>query len=139
MLYLTCPKRLYEFAEQCLDYLDFGNISGDIYIHTNKNLKWEHGLAWGDREMVEIELSTHPACTKSIFDLRTTLAHELVHARQYLTGQMRVYTNSPITVFKGRKYQHNRYRIDERNSPWEKEAYRLEKEIMDLLYPGKYL
>ena len=136
MIYLTCPKRLYDFAENCLDYLNFDNVGGDIIITTNKKLKWYHGLAWGDTEIVEIELSTHRACTKSIFDLRSTLAHELVHARQYLTGQMFVDDEHlDRTFFKGNTYRHNRFKYDQ-NTPWEKEAYQIEKEIMELLYPN---
>ena len=133
LIYLECPKKYKEFAWQCIEYLDIGHIDATIYIHTNKNLKCSHGLCWGDEEEVEISLST--TVNKSLWDTRATIAHELVHARQNLLGQMcNEYGEHGTTVWKGRAYNHF---LNEDNQPWEREAEALEEEMMNLFYPGK--
>ena len=52
-----------------------------------------------------------------------TLAHELVHAKQYLRGELCGYSMRR----KGRKPRNYKYE----NAPWEKEAYRLEEELFN--------
>ncbi len=131
MIYLKCPKRFKEFAWQCIEYLGMENLKGDIEITTNKSLRAYYGLAWGDREEVEIEISTFGK--HNLKQLRSTIAHELVHARQYLTGQLyNGYGHHGTTVFKGRAYNHY---MDADKQPWEREAEKLEKEMMDFFFP----
>ena len=52
-----------------------------------------------------------------------TLAHEMVHAKQYLRGELNGWTNS----WKGRKPRNYKYE----NAPWEKEAYKLEMKLYE--------
>jgi hypothetical protein len=50
-----------------------------------------------------------------------TLAHEMVHAKQYIRGELNGYNQS----WKGRKPRNYKYE----NAPWEKEAYGREEEL----------
>ena len=56
------------------------------------------------------------------------LAHEMVHARQFLRGQL---TAEGGFAWKGRKADG----YDYMNQPWEKEAYRLERELFLDCFP----
>lgn len=56
-----------------------------------------------------------------------TLAHEVVHIKQYCTGELSIaYTKySAIDVWKGKRYRETDYD----NQPWEWEAYGLEQPL----------
>lgn len=61
-------------------------------------------------------------------EMMQTLAHEMVHARQFLRGQL---NNKGGWAWKGRKADGFEYD----NQPWEKEAFRLEKELFMKAFP----
>jgi len=83
------------------------------------------GLCWGDkRSHAEIDVArTSDGETMTMENMMQTLAHELVHAKQYLRGELCGYT----AAWKGRKPRNYKYE----NAPWEKEAYRLEEELFN--------
>jgi hypothetical protein len=63
----------------------------------------------------------------------SVLAHELVHVKQYVTGQLKDYNTSKKIKWKGNIHfsEHGYGIIDTTywDAPWEKEAYRLEKTL----------
>jgi len=63
----------------------------------------------------------------------SVLAHELVHVKQYVTGQLKDYSTSKKTKWKGKiHFNECGYGLIDTaywNAPWEKEAYRLEKTL----------
>jgi hypothetical protein len=63
----------------------------------------------------------------------SVLAHELVHVKQYATGQLRDYNTSKKIKWKGdihiNEYGYHNIDTSYWNAPWEKEAYRLEKTL----------
>jgi phosphoketolase len=59
----------------------------------------------------------------SIWDLITTLCHEMVHVKQYARNELR-YVNGD-TMWKKKAYNN----VDYADAPWEKEAYRLEDKL----------
>ena len=82
------------------------------------------GLCWGDRQegYVEIDIARKSFGVKLEYsDMMKTLAHEMVHAKQYLRGELNGYSNS----WKGKRLK--TYEYD--NQPWEKEAYKLEDKL----------
>lgn len=83
------------------------------------------GLCSGDKEVAVVHIAkkgyTH-------LEQMKTLAHEMVHARQFLRGQL---TCEGGFAWKGRKADGFEYM----NQPWEKEAYRLENELFVQCYP----
>lgn len=63
-----------------------------------------------------------------VFMLRT-LAHELVHVKQYARGQL-IEMNGPYQRWNGVMFSENK--VSYKELPWEKEARRLEKELYEL-------
>ena len=59
-------------------------------------------------------------------ELASNLAHELVHARQFLRGEINEYNY----VWKGQDYENQNYE----DWPWEVEAYSLEQPLVDLFW-----
>ena len=79
------------------------------------------GFCWGDKEThAEIEIA-RTLCGKrlSVDQMMKTLAHEMVHAKQYIFGELDGYSDS----WKGSDVNYYSYE----DSPWEKEAYKLEE------------
>jgi hypothetical protein len=62
------------------------------------------------------------------FMLRT-LAHELVHVKQYVRGQL-IEMNGPYQKWNGVMFSDKK--VPYKELPWEKEALRLEKELYEL-------
>lgn len=105
--------------------------SKEIFIRFRTNLDGNsEGLCWGDKKdgYVEIEIARRLSNRSlPMYRVMHTLAHEMVHAKQYLRGELDGYTNS----WKGRKPRNYKYE----NAPWEKEAYKLEAELYKKCWP----
>jgi hypothetical protein len=83
------------------------------------------GLCWGDHKShAEISIArTSNGDAFTLEEMMQTLAHEMVHAKQYLRRELCGYSFS----WKGRKPRNYKYE----NAPWEKEAYGLEEELFN--------
>ena len=88
------------------------------------------GLCWGDTKegYVDIHIARKSLGEKLSYEsMMQTLAHEMVHAKQYLRGELCGYSMS----WKGKKPRNYQYE----NAPWEKEAYKLEAELYQRCWP----
>lgn len=137
MLYLTCserPKYIYEFAMRAIDYLGLDRLHGDLTIETYTSLDAEcHGLCWGDTQQAEIALAVRSFGIKLTKKERClALAHELVHAKQYLSGELKDLPKGRgyEVVWRGNKFKW-RNNMALARQPWEAEAYRLENLIYE--------
>ena len=83
------------------------------------------GLCMGDTKSVYLTIATKG---QSFMRQMQALAHEMVHARQFFRGQL---TSEGGFAWKGRKADG----YDYMNQPWEKEAYRLERELFLDCFP----
>ena len=66
-------------------------------------------------------------------EIASTIAHELVHVRQYIRGEL----DASMTRWKGQKIPYGRYgvlKIPYRTQPWEVEAFSKETELTELLW-----
>jgi hypothetical protein len=119
-------KKFTQYAEECMHWL-IPNIRRDVYVNVRFVTKCEHdylGLCWGDKDVAEIEVSrTYENKPLTTDDIARTLAHELVHAKQYIKKQLH-----PNLKWKNQTYE------GYRRTPWEKEAYTLEDELFDLFW-----
>ena len=89
------------------------------------------GFCEGNREYAEITIAKKcPVTGRKItfLEMMQTLAHEMVHARQFLRGEL---TCDGGFAWKGRKADGYEYE----NQPWEIEAYRLEKKLFGEEFP----
>lgn len=105
---------------------DVGSRYVNIKIRHN-NSDGMVGYCHGDEEEAWIELDETLLGDEDYF--KETLAHELVHAKQLLTGEL---SDRPgmITVWKGEEYVNLRGSLPEavyKALPWEAEAYDLQR------------
>jgi len=88
------------------------------------------GLCEGSKKYVMITIATYDEGRKLTYlEMMRTLAHELVHARQFIRGQL----NASLDGWKWKGRFANNYEYT--NQPWEKEAYRLEKILFLKCFP----
>jgi len=102
-----------------------------ITIGFRKNVEGCLGLCSGDTTYANIDVATHcPVEGRKLtyLEMMRTMTHELVHARQFLRGQL---SAEGKWMWKGRNADGYEYE----NQPWEKEAYRLEEEIFSKRFP----
>ena len=102
------------------------NLTIDIIIRSNMR---EHGIC----TPIEFNKSNKPRGfeielrkKKSLKSMISTLAHEMVHVKQYAVGEMNEYDN----VWQGKKI--NIRKMDYFSLPWEQEAYSRENDLLKL-------
>ena len=97
------------------------NVDIDVRIVTqcdNEN----YALCWGDKNSAEIELARGSGDIKFTLDeMVLNLAHELVHAKQFIKGEL----HPTLNKWKSLDY----YDVAYSRQPWEKEAYLLEDKL----------
>lgn len=90
------------------------------------------GYCTGDKDSATITISkTNPVTGErcGFIEMMSTLAHEMVHAKQFLRGEL---IAEPNWQWKGRAAKNYRYK----NQPWEREAFRLEHELYRTCFPS---
>ena len=88
--------------------------------------KWE-GMAHEDGRVVEIDVSQN----SRTFNGLIVMMHELVHCRQFQTGQLRYSFTKDAHYWKGKKFSyddHTEY-VAYMKLPWEVEAYKLQRKL----------
>tara|TARA_B100000575_G_C22530722_1_gene342146 strand:+ start:71 stop:499 length:429 start_codon:yes stop_codon:yes gene_type:complete len=101
------------------------NVDIDIYIVTECDEK-NYALCWGDKNEVEIELARKSGSKKFTHDeMMLNLAHELVHAKQFIKGELHP------TLHKWKKFKKDYAKTPYFKQPWEKEAYLIEDKIFN--------
>jgi hypothetical protein len=99
------------------------NVSIDVNIVTRCD-KQHYALCLGDKNSVEIELARGSCETKfSLDEMMLNLAHELVHAKQFIKGEL----HPNLNRWKSLDYSNTVYS----RQPWEKEAYLLEDKLLE--------
>jgi hypothetical protein len=117
-------KYIYGYLENLSRSLNIHRLrSKAIIVRFSKELDdGNQGNCWGDRKEGYITINIAKTCEGepySTAEMMQTLAHEMVHAKQYLRGELDGYSGS----WKGRKPRNYQYH----NQPWEKEAYAREE------------
>ena len=96
---------------------------------TNRIEQGYYGFCCGDRKEVYIELARGSCDEDFTLDyMMLNLAHELVHAKQYLLGQLSPYHHK----WKTKDYSDTPYSA----VPWEREAYKKEDAIYEKFWLG---
>lgn len=113
-------KAIYVYLENLSRSLNIHRLrSKTIFVTFRIELEdGNQGNCWGDRNEGYITINiakTVEGESLSTAEMMKTLAHEMVHAKQYLRGELDGYSGS----WKGRKPRNYKYR----NQPWEIEAY----------------
>ena len=99
------------------------NVNVDVWIY-NAVEEQAGGYCWGDKRQVEIEIArTSEGYRYTREELLTNLPHELIHAKQFITGEL-----SP-TNMRWKKADYTK--VPYSQQPWEREAYRWEKRLYE--------
>ena len=112
----------------------------DVFVKLSKDLKKKEE-AYGYCHITDDSLSRPrefmielDASMKYSFDqILTWLAHEMVHLKQFVRGELFDYENGRVQ-WKSRSF--GRVKYDDQ--PWEKEAYRLEEELYEMFAEWYY-
>ena len=141
-LYLSnnMPNYMREFVDFACQYLGLDKLRGDVSVTLKGTLDGESfGLCWGDRREAEIQIASkqwgEPVSREN--KLRT-IAHELTHAHQYLTGRLKCDPNSDDLKSRWQGEWHTYTAEEESNMPWEMEACGKEITIYELWNDYKY-
>jgi len=120
------------YALDVLEQLKLHKIrTRTITIKFKNNIGGQLGLCEGDKQYAYLYIAKKCPFTNRNFtflELMRTMTHELVHARQFLRGELRA---EGSWVWKGEPADH----IEYENQPWEVEAFRLEAEIFNSTFP----
>ena len=99
------------------------NVSIDVNIVTRCD-KQHYALCLGDKNSAEIELARGSGDkTFTLEEMMLNLAHELVHAKQFIKGEL----HPNLNRWKSLDYSNIAYS----RQPWEKEAFLLEDKIVE--------
>ena len=100
-----------------------------VYIDVNVVTKCDneyYALCHGDKEEIFIELARESDGNKFTLDeMMLNLAHELVHAKQFIRGELHP------TLYKWKKFKKDYAKTPFFKQPWEKEAYLMEDKIFN--------
>ena len=89
------------------------------------------GFCLGDKDRADIEIARTLYGEKlSFMEQMKTIAHEMIHAKQYFRGEL-MYGDGGD--FKWKKRNAGGYKYE--NQPWEKEAFRRESELFMECFP----
>ena len=121
-----------EYAKIVLKEIGLGKLrTRPIGIEFKNNADGALGLCEGDKTFAQIYISKVCPITKrklSFLEMMKTMTHELVHAKQFLRGEL---NSEGGWRWKGKKA--NGYEYD--NQPWEVEANKLEADIFGRCFP----
>jgi|TARA_R110000851_G_scaffold309674_1_gene469211 hypothetical protein len=121
-------KKVMSYVQKLSEELKIDRMWSKV-IHVDFKTKLDEevqGLCWGCKKegYAKIEIARTSNGEKLEYEaMMQTLAHEMVHAKQYLRGELDGYSLS----WKGAKPRNYKYV----NAPWEKEAHRLEKKLYE--------
>ena len=129
-----CPQKtkMERFAQDVIHSFFTSRFSRDVHIDINVCRVEEGylGFCSGDRDSVEIEVSRRDILGEMLSpkDIAHIIAHELVHAKQFIKGQIdgtERYRRGPHS--KWVDHSETSYR----EQPWEVEAYDLEDKLLE--------
>ena len=122
-------RRIKTYIKSCIAYLS-PRLRRDVRIEVNvvttlENHHYAH--CFGDRDSAIIDIARCSGHLKfSLDEQMLNLAHELVHAKQFLTGQL-----SPVKQnWKTKDYSKTPYS----RQPWEREAYAKEEKLYKIFW-----
>jgi hypothetical protein len=128
-----CKHAARYFADQLLSSKMRQHIKIRIWFshERTKANGWYGYVDWLDDNLRprDFDLVVDPSLSRR--SLLITIAHEFVHIKQFATGQLKDYIRqSGVVAWMGKSYKDPREQeVGYFNSPWEREAVRLEKKL----------
>lgn len=119
-------KLVSEMVEYCVVALNLYRMNLEINVQIKKLTDAFGYCAWEDNNIRPREFTIEIAKGMSKKKFLTTLAHEMVHVKQYVRGEIRERFQSDHRVFwKDKDHSDTTYW----SQPWEKEAFRLQDKL----------
>jgi hypothetical protein len=128
------------YVQNIIEHFNLDKYEADIDITFQKKCDGDAGgYCFGDDESVEIEIATHvQGESLSIKTQLINLAHEMTHAKQLITGQLKDHglqlattgdcqSIIKVSEWEGETFTNTAYE----DQPWEIEAYAMEREVYD--------
>jgi len=130
----TNPEKvllLYKTAKFYAKYLNLTNFKYTIYICSAPNLRKRDGNNGVASKTDDKEITIAVDSQLQLPQMLMTLAHEMVHAKQYMRGQ---YKATPSRNGKHKRFWLGKqYSVSYMKRPWEREAFRREGELVEAL------
>ena len=104
-----------------------------IYIRFDSNMIFSGLATWLDEPVRGKEYSIKLNPTDKEDSIYQTLAHEMVHIKQYAKGELRdLLTIEDQVTWQGARHKANNEGRDYLNQPWEQEAFKREVDLYAL-------
>ena len=138
-----CSKKYQAFIDECVNALFDKDANYDIEINLRNFIdneevdKGTQGICTGDRYISTIEVATQSLyeCGEEYsfqsFEVASTIAHELTHARQFHKGQINMMN---MVWDNGKDAFVNCTDLNYVDQPWEVEAYAYEAILSDIFW-----
>ncbi len=104
----------------------------NVNIIQTSNTFADGSCCYIEKYRYEIELGDHLHYDHKLL----TLAHEVVHVKQYVTRQLKSFfvKDNPVDVWEGKRYRNLSYD----DQPWEKEAMEVEQDLYNAFVLNEY-
>ena len=128
-------KRVEQFIHDCFNHYFDGRLKRCIYVEIQFKTELDKGTmaGWceGDKDEINIYVARDYKDTKTLL---RNIAHEIVHAKQFIRGEINDYEMIWKKDGKGKKIfcDHQDYK----KLPWEAQAFSEEKKLVKLYYDG---
>ena len=122
---------VYEYVDRLIHKLGLGRrYASELNIKFTSKLEGEcEGLCAGGSRWADVEIArTCNGEKQTFFEMMLTLAHEMIHVKQYMKGEM---SDDPKALWHGRNHDNTPYT----KQPWEVEAHKDEYELFAKTFP----
>lgn len=141
----TVQDQIYDAIVYCMDVLmpNLKNIEIDVTVEEDFGYEAQAGVSDEDTKKVptKFEINIDQNSLEDTENLIETICHEMVHIKQYATGELKtiVENGSNVFVWKGEKIIQNGNisLATYYNYPWEVEAYGIERGLYHGLLENK--
>lgn len=132
---LAQKKKFVDYTYRILDHYFGDRIKRDVDINITILTRIEEdyvGTCDGDKSSINIDLSRYRRKKKlSLEEIAENLAHELIHAKQFIRGEI----NGENLKYRYKSgFVKDCSNMSYRDTPWEKEAYGNERMLFELYW-----
>lgn len=132
---LSRKQKFIDYTYKILDHYFGERMKRDVDINITVLTRLDNdylGTCDGDRTTINIDLAKYKKSKKlTLEQIAENLAHELVHAKQFLRGEI----NGENLKYRYKSgFIKDCSKMSYRETPWEKEAYGTERELFNLYW-----
>ena len=104
-------------------------MSSNISLTISFAKKNSNDVCWEDDNLRPRDFSIGLSSLQTTEEVLLVLAHEMIHVKQYVKGELKDYLTKPDTYWFGKPY--SRKKTNYFDLPWEKEAYEKETKLYE--------